>query len=49
MTRKTKINLKKETLEKLTSIGKMNQTHDDLIIELLDHADGCDHFWCDRF
>ena len=44
----TTIQLKRSTRERLASIGKMDQTFDSLIDEVLKHLEKCDRFWSEN-
>jgi len=44
----TTIQLKRSTRDHLASIGKMDQSFDSLIDEVLKHIENCDRFWSDN-
>jgi len=46
---KVSVSLKPETRERLSSLGRMDQNYDQLIREIMDHAEQCDHFWESRY
>lgn len=47
--KKTRIIINLETKKKLVLLGKMNETFDSLLNELIEHAKHCDRFWGDRY
>jgi len=44
----TTVQLKRSTRDRLTSIGRKNQSYDNLIDEILKHIDMCDRWWDER-
>ena len=46
--KKVTIDLSTETKKLLVSYGKMNQSYDDLICEILTHVDTCDKWWSEN-
>ncbi|WP_428325933.1 hypothetical protein [Nitrosopumilus sp.] len=40
--------LSNHTKNKLKSIGRKGMTYDEIVLELLEHADTCERFWVDR-
>jgi len=49
ITKRTTIELKKETKNKLSRLGRKGQTFDQLVSDLLKHVGSCDRFWVNRF
>ena len=47
-TKKKTVGLSNHTKNKLKSIGRKGMTYDEIVLELLDHADACERFWVDR-
>ena len=46
--KKISISLEQHTKNKLISFGRMDQTFDELINELLEHVNKCDRWWCNN-
>lgn len=42
----TTITVKKDTKKRIISLGKMNQSFDELLNEIITHVEGCDQWWC---
>jgi len=41
----TTITVKKNTKERIVSLGKMNQSFDELLNEIITHVEKCDQWW----
>jgi len=42
----TTITVKKNTKKRIASLGKMNQSFDELLNEIITHVEKCDQWWC---
>jgi len=42
----TTISVKKNTKKRIVSLGKMNQSFDELLNEIITHVEKCDQWWC---
>jgi len=38
--------VKKNTKKRIVSLGKMNQSFDELLNEIITHVEKCDQWWC---
>ena len=43
------IKIQESTKERLNKLGNLSSTYDSVINNLIDHADGCEKFWEDRY
>ena len=43
------ITIKGKTLQKLRSLGDLNTTEEEVLLNLIHHAKCCDRFWEDMF
>jgi len=41
----TTITVKKNTKKRIVSLGKMNQSFDELLNEIISHVEKCDQWW----
>ena len=46
--KRTTIELKKTTRDNLASLGKKDQSFDNLVSEIIFHLEKCDRWWCNR-
>jgi hypothetical protein len=44
-----RITIKGETLQQLRSLGDLNSTEEQIIMNLISHVKCCDRFWENRF
>lgn len=44
----TNIRISFQTRKHLNTIGRKNQTYDEIINEIITHVNSCDQFWSDR-